>query len=386
MSVERIRGVNGRVVYKVRWRENGRNRARRFDREGAAYKFDERIRELKALGELDRIDQRPRGVQTVSEWAAHWWETYAEAKLAAATLDNYSVQLDLRVIPRWGRTQLRDLEPAAIERWVAQLARQGVGDATILQTLAVMSGMLRRAERDGEIVRNPIPLVAKPSQTPKRDPVMISPLQVERMRAWLLAERPRPVALRDATLVSLLAYAGPRPESEALPMTWEQVGRRSLHFVATKHGRGTRKPRNTRLVAQLAQDLRQWRLASGRPATGPVFPGAGPEGAWSGAEWDNWRRRAFQPAAVAVGLPDGARPRDLRSSFVSILVFEGFNVVEIAPQLGHSPATCLRYYARVFEEFDPAERRPAEELIREARDAVEMGDVPTRYPAAGGGQ
>jgi hypothetical protein len=99
--------------WRVRWRdEQGHNRSRTFNRQGAAHKFDEHVRELKALGRLDRLDERPRGLQTVQEWAAHWWETYAEPKLADATLDLYTLQLTLRIIPRWGSTQLRDLDAA----------------------------------------------------------------------------------------------------------------------------------------------------------------------------------------------------------------------------------------------------------------------------------
>jgi hypothetical protein len=44
----------------------------------------------------------------------------------------------------------------------------GVGDATILKTLTVFRAILKRAERDREIDRNPIPLVAKPKHAPKR--------------------------------------------------------------------------------------------------------------------------------------------------------------------------------------------------------------------------
>jgi hypothetical protein len=56
-------------------------------------------------------------------------------------------------------------------------------------------------------------------------------------------------------------------------------------------------------------------------------------------------------------------------------------VLEVAPQLGHKPSTCLDIYGRLFEEFDPARRRPAVEVIREAREAVRNGTVPTGYPA-----
>jgi len=103
-------------------------------------------------------------------------------------------------------------------------------------------------------------------------------------------------------------------------------------------------------------------------------------GEWSGSDWDNWRERIFQPAAIAVGLPADTIPRDLRGSFASLLIFEGLNVLEVAPELGHKPSTCLDIYGRLFEEFDPALRRPAVDVIREARDAVRKGAVPPGYP------
>jgi hypothetical protein len=80
-----------------------------------------------------------------------------------------------------------------------------------------------------------------------------------------------------------------------------------------------------------------------------------------------------------VGLPPDTRPRDLRGSFASLLIYEGVDVVELAPELGHSPATCLKYYARVFEEFKGLPRCAAVEVIREAREAVAAGGVPARY-------
>ena len=101
-----------------------------------------------------------------------------------------------------------------------------------------------------------------------------------------------------------------------------------------------------------------------------------------GQRLGHWRERIFQPAAIAVGLPDDTIPRDLRGSFASLLIFEGLNVLEVAPQLGHKPSTCLDVYGRLFEEFDPARRRPAAEVIREARQAVATGAVPAEYPAA----
>jgi integrase len=45
--------------------------------------------------------------------------------------------------------------------------------------------------------------------------------------------------------------------------------------------------------------------------------------------------------AIAVGLPEDPNPRDLRASFASLLIYEGLNMFEVAPHLGHKPSTGL---------------------------------------------
>jgi integrase len=96
---------------------------------------------------------------------------------------------------------------------------------------------------------------------------------------------------------------------------------------------------------------------------------------WSDYDWDNWRERTFRGAARAAGLlassKDGAkrvRRRDLRSSFATLLIYEGQPPQYVAEQLGNSPATLLRDYARVWADFDPSQRVDAEEHIMRAPD------------------
>jgi site-specific recombinase XerD len=78
-------------------------------------------------------------------------------------------------------------------------------------------------------------------------------------------------------------------------------------------------------------------------------------------------RRIYRPAAIKAGLDATTRPRDLRGSFASLLIWEGQTVVEVAQQLGHSAEMCLRSYAGVFAEFSIEERVSAEQVIRDAR-------------------
>jgi integrase len=176
--------------------------------------------------------------------------------------------------------------------------------------------------------------------------------------------------LSDATLISVLAYAGLRP-GEALALRWEHITRRAIGVeAAVAHGAlkcpKTGERRSVRLLAPLAADLAELREAS-PPADDSsfVFPGAD-EGPLTDDQWRNWRRRIFAPAAKSIGL-DSARPYDLRHSFVSLLIHEGRSIVEVARQAGHSPTTCLTTYAHVFDQTEELERIPADEQIQRAR-------------------
>jgi integrase len=263
-----------------------------------------------------------------------------------------------------------------IERFAADLERLGTGRATIVSTLSVLQGVMKRAVRDYNLSGNPVKQIDKPSQRREREPILITVEQVEAMRLACL----RRDDLRSATLISLLAYAGPRPESEALPLTWAAIRRRTILIRATK--RGVAHERATRLLGPLADDLRAWREACGRPHdNAPVIPNARGDH-WSRNDWDNWRVRSFRSAAAATGLPagkdDGAsrvRPRDLRSSFATLLIYEGQPPPYVAEQLGHSAATLLRDYARVWGDFDPSQRISAETQIALVRGRIEGAET-----------
>ncbi len=73
--------------------------------------------------------------------------------------------------------------------------------------------------------------------------------------------------------------------------------------------------------------------------------------------------------APKVGLED-FRPYDARHSFVSLLIHEGRNVVEVARQAGHSPSVCLDVYAHEFQEQDLDQLEKMEDAIQKAGSSV----------------
>ena len=341
MSVERVERRDGTVVWRVRWRQGGRNRSKVLGRKRDAEAFDAELVRRKRTGELAQLDA---GKEPLADFGEEWWRLYAEPNLAKSTLKVYAVQWDAHVLPRLGSISLRELTPDVINRFRLELEADGVGPASIRKALTLLQGVLQRACEWGRIPSNPVAPVRKPSVGRARAVVPLPPETVEAMRAWLLRRQ----LVRDATLVSVLAYAGLRP-GEALALTWAHVRERTLlvegavslgSIESTKTGRRRTVP----LLGPLAQDLAEWRLHTGRPdATALVFHGRD-GGPWSLAAYQNWRRRIYTEVATAAGV-ERPRPYDLRHSFVSLLIAEGHNVVEVARQAGHSPKMALDTYA-----------------------------------------
>ncbi len=126
-------------------------------------------------------------------------------------------------MPRLGAIRLRDLSPEIVVRFRAELTRSGLGDATTRKVLTILQGVLQRAVEWRRIPANSCRTVRKPPQRRERAVRPMPPDQVEQMRGHLLARG----RMRDAVLVSVLAYAGLRP-GEALALTWGDIRERTI--------------------------------------------------------------------------------------------------------------------------------------------------------------
>jgi hypothetical protein len=143
-------------------------------------------------------------------------------------------------------------------------------------------------------------------------------------------------------------------------LAWKDVGERAIRYVDTKRHR----VRYTPLLGPLADDLREWFLASGRPdGNQPVLP-AHDGGFWGDDDWRNWRRRVWhgEPERTLTRgritprrrgcAPSGIRPRDLWSSFVTLPVYEGVPLTQFAREVGTSVRMIEQHYAGVIANWD----------------------------------
>ena len=365
--------------WEVRWRENGCHRSRSFTRKSEAERFAGRVRSARELGEVLDLE---RGKETVAEFIERWWREYALVELEDNTRKAYAQTWEKHLRRRLGGYKLRDVSPAVIHGVKAELLAEA-GVPTVRKALAILSGMFRCAVAWDRVDRNPVADVPMPAAVRSRHVRVVAPARVEAMRARLLAQGLE----RDAAIVSILAYAGLRPQ-ELRALRWSDVGERTLLVERAAAGSSikgtkTKRIRTVRLLEPLRDDLRRWRDAS--PSQSElVFPTT-PGTVWTDYDWRNWRNRTFKPLAELIGLAS-SRPYDLRHSFASLLIHEGVSAVEVARQLGNSVAVALDTYAHVFEELDPAVRVPAAAAIQAAREEFDVREKYADAEDGGGGE
>ncbi|MCW2999161.1 MAG: site-specific integrase [Solirubrobacterales bacterium] len=379
MSVHQKTTPSGERRYVVRWREGARNRSRAFRRKKDAVAYDAEVTRRRQLGPI-ALQTLDAGRETLDEFAMGSWATSRRVALAPSTVRLYASLYDTHIAPYLGSVPLRELTPDRISTWQAERVDAGAGREVIRKAHTLIGNVLQRAVESGRIATNPQRVVRKVKSAQRTETRPLAPASVEAMRSFLLANRgvdKRGRAFRvtdqperDATLLSVLAYAGLRP-GEALTMTWGNVGDRTLTINASKTG----QRRSVRVLTPLAVDLAAWKLLALDTSVGAlVFPGV--DGAsWTLAAQENWGRRAFSKAADAAGRPD-TTPYTARHSFASMLLHEGRSVIYVARQLGHGANLTLSTYGHVIEELDGAPQIDAQDAIWAARGE----DVPSEFP------
>ena len=215
-------------------------------------------------------DARPGHRPTRSRWHRRHGSTTRISTTATSRLSSAA-------------SSLRDLKAERIARWQAERLAAGAGPVAVRQALDLLGTLLQRAVEGERIATNPVRLVRR-APRPRREEVRpLAPATVEAMRSA--------ASHRDATLLSVLAYAGLRP-SEALALHWSDVRAQTI-LVQRALSLGedadtkTHQHRTVRLLAPLRDDLERWRRSA--PGNTLVFPGH---------DGDAWSLPAYQSGAA----------------------------------------------------------------------------------------
>jgi integrase len=356
-KVERETGRAWRVGYRG---PDRRQRYKTFTRKADANLFAATVETDLARG--DWTDPL-LGKVTVAEWARQVEASRLNRRRSTIARDDS--YLRSFVLPAFGELRLVEVQPVAVQQWVAELNAAGYAPATIRKAYEILGRTFTAAVESRLIARSPCQGVKLPKieQTEKR---FLSPTEIEH-----LANVIHP---RFRALVLTAAYSGARfGELAGLGRQhYEPLKRtirieRNLTEVRGHLAFGETKTRAARRIVSIPAwlvDVLAEHIATFPGADDLIFaaPVGGP------LRRASFRTRHWKPAVQSsVGEP--CRFHDMRHTHVALLIEQGAHPSVIASRLGHtSVRTVLDVYGHLFEGLD--------------RDIADSLDAPSDAPAA----
>lgn len=353
MSVHKLE--NGK--WEVRYREGSRQPGRRFDLKGDADEFDREQRSKRQRGErVIRVKSTP----VLDDLAVRLMERRAVEGIAESTLLFNAAVLDKHISPFLGHLRTGEIDAQRLDEWQGQLIAANTTPYMVNRAQELLGQLLSYAKRLGYVEANYAAELPRLEHKPRRGKTA-SPEQIEAMRDWFL-DRDRQ---GYATLISVLAYVGIRPE-EAFNLQWTSLQNR--RFLLDAEVTKTKVPRYPEIPTPVLADLAAWKLACGSPI-GLIFPRS--DGTvWKKTDRDNWRKRWFKPAAEAAEL-EGFNPYDLRHTCASLMLRAGVPPAEVAAHMGHGLQVLFSTYGHEIEAMRGQPAVSVEQAIVNARNNQE---------------
>lgn len=313
--------------------------------------------------------EHPDAWLTVSEYARSYVQGLDGVE--ASTIAGY-MRICTKLGAAFGDIAIRDLRRANVERWRDHMKNEGLSAYTIRKYLRFLNAICSHAVSEDDIDRNPCTNVRSP-KVAKKIVTTLEMGEVARLCGILRNLEPTPVV----TAASIALFAGLRA-GEACGLRWCDVdfdapaitvnhaigvGKGGTYLKSTK----TDKPRIVQMVPQLREALqrrrdvmrRDWkelRLSLGVPATdkdfGELFVIGDKTGKPAHPQLLSHQWATF---ADNYGIRDNTGSRstfhNLRHTFASILIADGWEDVQVAQLMGHArPSMTKDVYAAAFEE------------------------------------
>jgi integrase len=306
-------------------------------------KLDELRREYKRSGIVPSTALTVR--LAVGTWMANLPPTISSPISRQVNADHAA-----RINAAIGDVKLSKLTPGQVEAALRKMAADGLSASTLRATRSVLVRAIRRAQRDGLVVRNAAELADTPRGSVRKSRSMtvgqVEKLLAADLSAWWRA------------YVTLGVQCGLRP-GELLGLAWEDVDfdqgvlrvRQSLkgESVGSLGLAGLKTPTSRRTLAMPSgvrsallamrkeQAADRLRLGGHYQASGLVFADSAGRPSWPPTV-----TRKFKVLCKDAGIGEGWQPRELRHTFVSVLSHAGVAVESIADAAGHANANITR--------------------------------------------
>jgi integrase len=262
-----------------------------------------------------------------------------------------------RIIAALGTVPVVKLTPRQVEGMLGGMARDGMATSTIVRVKATLARALRRAQRDGLVVRNVAELADAPRGKVRKSRSMtiteIGQLLGQKMTPWWRA------------YLTVAIGCGLRP-GELLGLKWEDLDldkgtisvRHTLHAEPGPDGhirllvadlKTASSRRVLRMPAATVEALKALRAhqAAARLKSGARWQDHGLVFCGSSGKpmWPEGIRAGFRRLCERAGLGSDWHPHEQRHTFVSVLSDAGESIESIAAAAGHqSSGTTKRVY------------------------------------------
>jgi integrase len=177
-------------------------------RRDAQLKLDERLRPV------NQGVARPESTIALGAFVEQQWAVLVLPTFKRTTQHGYRAVLKVHVLPTWRDAPLREIDRLAIQQWVADRLRRGIGWQSVRNAWVLLSSILESAVEYGYLQTNPARGVKFPQKALKKKPALIAGSEF----AKLLRE----LSETHRTMVSLIAATGLRI-GELLALRWSSL-------------------------------------------------------------------------------------------------------------------------------------------------------------------
>jgi len=294
----------------------------------------------------------------LSEYFSRWLDLKRD-QIEETTLEDYSRNGRLYILPYWGDKRIRKIKIYDINSFYIELEKRKVGKRTIGYIHSTLSSMLSYAAREGVISSNPCAYAKPPRSKNTQKPKILS-------KAELAAFLEITYESRFKVLFLVAVITGMRL-GELLGLRWRDVDLvngyihvsgqiRSRHLkgknkqiTKTKSEAGNRfLPVGEKLIEQLKQHYekqQRHKMLMGIKwiENDYVFPSSIGTSLQPG-----YPQKEAKHNFAMIGLDEAYTFHTLRHTTASFLIHHGMSLVEVSRYLGHStPATTMKYYAHL---------------------------------------